>query len=96
MGWSENHLDKLPGIKSVAKQRFPGCFSCHKCGSNLGPAGQVQALVLQYSVPREWRDAAGMGLHKWSVLCRKCELDLTSRAVDSIRPYDSGAGSFVS
>jgi hypothetical protein len=87
MGWSENHLHELPGIKSATKDRFPGCFSCHKCGGELGAKSNVKALVVHYTLPREWRQKDGMGVHRWSVLCHDCEVELTNRAVDGL-PFD--------
>lgn len=95
MGWAENHLDRLNGIESAAEKRLPGCFTCHKCGGDLGAPAQVEALVVRYTVPGEWSDGDGSGLHRWSIVCRDCEFELTTRAVERGRPLDSGPGQFL-
>lgn len=95
MGWAENHLDRLHGIESAAKKRLPGCFTCHKCGDHLGAPAHVEALVVRYTVPSEWSTREGSGLHQWSIICRDCEFELTTRAVDGIRPFGSRPGQFL-
>lgn len=88
MGWAENHLDALPGIELVTRKRMPGCFTCHKCGDDLGAAGHVKALVVRYTLPHEWGQEDGMAVHTWSVVCRDCEVELTTRAAE--KPGPSG------
>lgn len=88
MGWAENHLDSLPGIESATNKRLPGCFTCQKCGDELGGSDHVRALIVRYTLPREWSRVDGMGVHTWSILCRDCEVDLSTRAAE--RPDPAG------